>query len=139
VTDRYQKEIEDLLRRMESRPYREPFSRRLARRTTRVRAGFQSGLRGYLRRPPVEQFMIASIALVLASLILRLVPPLQGLAYWTSILSLLFFVLAIGISIVSHRRPGASGERSWRGQVIDYRPRNPDLWWRLRQWFKRKR
>src|SRR5581483_6599017 len=146
VSERYQREIEELLRRLDGRPRPEPLSRRLSRRTAGFRSGFQSALRSFLRRPPVEQFMIASIALVLVSLILGL--PMFGalatVAYWTSILGLLFFVLAIGLSI-ANRRPsssggcGGGGDRYWRGQVIEYRPRNEGFFGRLRRWFRRRR
>src|SRR5688572_26557209 len=85
LSDRYKREIEDLLRQLDTRPLREPLSQRVARRTARFRSGFQSAFRGFLRRPPVEQFMILSLALVLASLIFQLFPPMQTVARWTQI------------------------------------------------------
>jgi len=139
VSERYQREIEDLLRRLDSRPVREPVSSKLARRTATFRAGLHRALRGFLRRAPMEQFMIASIVLVLVSLICNLIPPLALVAYWTSVLSIVFFVLAIGVSVANRRAAGPSGP-IWRGQVIDYRSRrNPDFMTRLRQWLRRLR
>jgi hypothetical protein len=141
VSERYQREIEELLKRLDKRPLQEPLSRRVSRRTAGFRAGFASGLRGFLRRTPVEQFMIASGALLLIYLVLGLpfFTPLAGVKYWAGVLSLLFFLLAIGLAIVQRRPSGGSGGPTWRGQVVDYRPRNPDLWWRIRQWFRRRR
>jgi hypothetical protein len=139
VSERYRQEIEDLLRKMDGRPPEEPVSGRLSRRTAGARNVALSGLRAFLRRPPVEQFMIASIALVLTSLVLDLVPPLAAVQFWTSILGLFFFVLAIGVSIARQRRPGSYPEQRWRGQPIDFRPRNPDLWSRLRHWLRGRR
>jgi hypothetical protein len=136
VSERYRREIEDLLRNMDGRPLEEPMSGRLSRRTAGVRNAIRNGLRAFLRRPPVEQFMIASITLVLASLVLELVPPLAALQFWASILGLLFFVLAIGVSVARQRRPGSDPEPRWRGQPIEFRPRNRDLWSRLRQWLR---
>ena len=85
--------------------------------------------------------MIASGALLLLYLILGLpfFAPLERVAWWAGALSLLFFVLAIGLSIGQRRPSAGSSGTYWRGQVVDYRPRNPDLWWRIRQWFRRRR
>jgi hypothetical protein len=139
VSERYRQEIEDLLRKMDGRPLEEPVSGRLSRRTAGARNVAVSGLRAFLRRPPVEQFMIASITLVLMTLVLDLVPPLAAVRFWTGILSLLFFVLAIGVSIARQRRPGSHPEQRWRGELVDYRPRNPDLWSRIRYWLRGRR
>ena len=139
MSERYRREIEDLLRKMDGRPLEEPMSGRLARGTAGVRNAARSGLRAFLRRPPVEQFMIASITLVLASLLLDFVPALSAVRFWASILGLLFFVLAIGVSVARQRRPGSYPEQRWRGQPLEFRPRNQDLWTRMRQWLRGRR
>jgi hypothetical protein len=144
VSDRYQREIEELLRKMDTRSLHEPLPKRLSRRTSGFRAGLQQTLRGFLRRAPVEQFMIASIFLVLGSLVLgllgTLVPSdaLGTLTYWTSLLGLLFFVLAIVMSVAGRQRGGGGPEQRWRGQVVEFRPRDQGLWTRLRGWFRRR-
>jgi hypothetical protein len=145
VSDRYQREIEELLRKMDTRSIHEPLPRRLSRRTAGLRSGDQHLLRGFLRRAPVEQFMVASIFLVLGSFVFGLLGSLvessivSSLARWSSLLGILFFVLAIVMSVAGGKRAsGSADEPRWRGQVVDFRPRHQDLWTRLRAWFRRR-
>lgn len=133
MTDRINREIDDLLRHIEERE-RRSVTRRMSRWTHSVSETWQKVLSSFLRRSPVEQFMLASVLLVVASFILQYVS--RPLAFYSSVLGLLLFVLALGISLLS---PGGQGryQKRWRGRVLDYGP--PSIWMQLRQWLRRRR
>jgi hypothetical protein len=139
MSERWEREIDELLRRKESRLRGEPVSRRFARRSAPFATGASGVFRSFLRRPPVEQFMIASIFLVAATFLLQMLKVAPVLAYWASILSLLFFVLAIALSVAGHRGFGPRGGKRWRDREIEYHSPYPSLWDNLRNWFRRRR
>src|SRR4051794_15617172 len=116
MTDRINREIDDLLRHIEERE-RRSVTRRMSRWTHSFSEGWQRILSSFLRRSPVEQFMLASVVLVVLSFVLQYVS--RPMAFYSSVLGLLLFVLAIGISVLS---PGGQGryQRRWRGRVVDY-------------------
>jgi hypothetical protein len=66
-------------------------------------SGLSGAFRSFLRRTPVEQFMIASIFLVAGSFVLGFIPSMAGVARWASLLSILFFVLALALSVAARR------------------------------------
>jgi hypothetical protein len=134
MADRYEREIDELLGRLEGRLRKEPLSRRIGRRVRPYSHGFQSGIRAFLRRPPSEQFMIAALVMVIASFILGNFAP--RIAGYLSVLSILCFVLALGLAIAGRRSPGY--QKKWRGKIIDY-PTGPSIWTNLRNWFRRRR
>ncbi|MCC7103763.1 MAG: hypothetical protein IT307_01355 [Chloroflexi bacterium] len=134
MADRYEREIDELLSRLEGRPRKEPLSRRIGRRVRPYSSGFQSGLRAFLRRPPSEQFMIAALVMVIAAVILGYFAP--RIAGYVSALSILCFVVALGLSIAGRRSPGY--QKKWRGKIVDY-PAGPSIWNSLRKWFRRRR
>lgn len=133
MSDRIDREIDDILRYVERRE-RRSLTRRIARLILPMTQAWQASFASFLRRSPVEQFMIASILLVLISFLLQFVAP--RIAFYASALGVLLFVLAIGLSVAGPRR--SSGyEKRWRGRPIDYS--SPSIWWQLRRWFQRRR
>ncbi|HYU17109.1 MAG TPA: hypothetical protein VEQ11_00240 [Chloroflexota bacterium] len=139
MSERWEQEIDELLRRKEARLRREPVSRRFARRSAPFATGVSGALRSFLRRQPVEQFMIASIFLVAVTFLLQMLRVAPLIAYWAGILSLLFFVLAIALSVAGHRGLGSRGSKRWRDREIDYGSPYPSLWESLRLWWRRRR
>jgi hypothetical protein len=131
MTDRINREIDDLLRHIEERERRSP-----ARRIERWRRAAADSLRsifgGFLGRSPVEQFMIASVGLLLFSLVIQYVS--RTMAFYASVLCILLFVLALIVSVTSQGRPGY--QKRWRGRTIDYS--EPTIWTQIRRWFKRR-
>lgn len=136
--ERWEREIDDLLRRKEGRLRGEPISRRFARRGAPFAGGASGAFRSFLRRPPVEQFMIASIFLVALTFFLQMLRIAPAIAYWSGILSLLFFVLAIGLSIAGHRGLGPRSTKRWRDRDVEYSSPYPSLWNNLRRWWRRR-
>jgi hypothetical protein len=135
----WEREIDDLLRRKEGRLRGEPVSRKFRRRGAPFAAGASGVFRSFLRRPPVEQFMIASIFMVALSFFLGMIRVAPTLAYWSGILSLLFFVFAIGLSIAGHRGFGSGGPKRWRDRDVDYGSPHGSMWGGLRKWWRRRR
>ena len=105
-------------------------------------SGLSGAFRTFLRWTPVEQFMFASIFLVAASFLLSVVPGMGAIAQWASLISILFFVLAIALSVAG-RRGGQSGGKRWRDGDVGYGsnhgPSPPTLWDNLRTWWRRRR
>lgn len=136
MSERYEREIDEIIYRLEGRRRRrEGLGRKLSRRFGPFTAGFTRAFAAFLRRPPTEQFMIAAMVLVILSFV---VGNLLGLALWAaylSILSIVLFVLGIGLSIAGRRSPGYRPR--WRGQEINYG--GPSLWSPFRTWFRRRR
>ena len=137
MSDRYQREIDELLHRLEGRLRREPFSSRMSRRLRPYSTGFRGAFAAFLRRPPAEQFMIAAMTLVVISFVLSSFLGQAKLAFYLSVLSLLLFVLGIGMSIAGRQSPGY--RKRWRGRELEYETYGPSIWSHLRNWLRRRR
>jgi hypothetical protein len=136
MNQRYEREIDDLLHRLEGRMRREPFSRRLSRRFRPYSHGFQRAFAAFLRRPPTEQFMIAAMFLVVASFAMNMIG-LGRWAWYVSVLSIVLFVLGLALSIAGRQSPGY--RKRWRGREVDYHDTGPSIWTQLRNWLRRHR
>jgi hypothetical protein len=136
MSQRYEREIDELLHRLEGRLRREPLSRRLSRKVRPYSIGFRSAFAAFLRRPPTEQFMISAMLLVVVSFAMNMVG-LGKWAFYASIFSIVFFVLGIALSLISRQSPGY--QKRWRGRELDYYPHGPSIWTHLRDWFRRRR
>lgn len=134
MSEKYEREIDELLRRLERRLDQPPHVR-IARRLGHFFSWLQRTYRSYRMRPKVEQLMMASILLFLLSYLFSFI--YRPLASFATLLSVALFIMAIATSL--SRGPGRFGsvEKRWRGQIIDYRPRSPSLWWRIRRWWNR--
>lgn len=143
MPERWEREIDELLRRREAKLRREPVSRRVVRRSAPMMSGLSGAFRTFLRWTPVEQFMFASIFLVAASFIFSMLPGTGPFAQWASLLSILFFVLAIALSVAGRRGGGPPGAKRWRDRDVgygsNYGPAPPTLWDNLRTWWRRRR
>ena len=143
MPERWEREIDELLRRREAKLRREPVSRRVVRRSAPMMSGLSGAFRTFLRWTPVEQFMFASIFLVAASFLLNVLPGMAGIAQWASLLSILFFVLAIALAVAGRRGGGPPGAKRWRDRDVgygsNYGPAHPSLWESLRTWWRRRR
>jgi hypothetical protein len=136
MSDRYEREIDELLGRLEGHMRREPLSRKMSRRFRPYSRGMQGAFAAFLRRPPTEQFMIAAMVLVVASFLLNML----GLAYWAffaSVLSIVLFVLGIALSLAGRHSPGY--RKKWRGREIEYDSHGPSIWSQLGDWLRRRR
>ncbi len=141
--DRVQREIEDLLDKLDNFVPEERFiSKVKSRKRQQNGPGLLSRLWTSLTRPfrrvTLGHVMLAGIALIVTS---WLAPGLYGdYARLASIVGLALTAIAIIMSLMGWdaRRTIAGGrvERRWRGQVIDYEtPTTPN---RVRDWFRRR-
>ncbi len=83
--------------------------------------------------------MIASIALVAVAFFLQMVRVAPLVAQWAGILSILFFLLALALSVAGHRGFGPRAPKYWREREIEYSSPYPSLWDSLRTWWRRRR
>jgi hypothetical protein len=143
MPERWEREIDELLRRREAKLRREPVSRKVVRRSAPMMSGASGVLRTILRWSPVEQFMFASIFLVAVAFLLSIVPGAAGFAQWASLLSILFFVLAIALAVAGGRNGGPPGTKRWRDRDVGYGSQYgqapPSLWDSVRTWWRRRR
>jgi hypothetical protein len=136
MSDRYEREIDELMNRLEGRMRREPLSRKVSRRFAPYSRGLNGAFAAFLRRPPTEQFMIAAMVLVVLSFVLNMF----GLGLWAfyaSVLSIVLFVLGIALSLAGRHSPGY--QKRWRGREIDYGSYGPSIWTQFRNWLRRRR
>jgi len=136
---RYEREIDEILRRFERQPPRRPRGNPLVPLLDALATAWRR-LNSITRaRTTAEQLIVWSLGLVLLTFVLGYISP--RLAYYASILSVLMFVAAIVLSI-SGRGGSSSRQKRWRGKVIDLPPSNrislSGLAWRLRQWLRRR-
>ncbi|MFN8522116.1 MAG: hypothetical protein U0821_03325 [Chloroflexota bacterium] len=138
MPERWEEEIDELLKRREARLRPEPLGRRISRSTGPATSGIGRVLRVIGDRPLVEQIMIASIALVAISSLMQLVGLAGPVSFWAGVASLVLFVLALVLSFRGHQR-AADQRANWRGQELYYLQRRPSLWASLQAWYRRKR
>jgi hypothetical protein len=138
--DRFQREIDDIIRLAERRLEHQSFSYRM-RRSTRRLGGVMGGLN--LRLPSPEVLGGWGLALLLASWLLSLVRfiPFSGfLGSWALIFGILFLTVAIVSSLLRGRGMGGSGEKVWRGERVYYgSPYGEGFLGRLRRIFRSRR
>lgn len=143
MAERWEREIDELLRRREAKLGREPVRRRVVRRSAPMMSGLSGVARSFLQRTPVEQFMILSIFLVAAAFLVSIVPGAGVVAQWASLLSILFFVLAIALAVAGRKGNGPPGTKRWRDRDVGYGSpygqQHPSVWDGLRTWWRRRR
>jgi hypothetical protein len=131
MPNRIEREIEEILTRLDEFVPNEPRTRRARRRVDRwwggVRGWFGSRGGGFTGGHAV---LIAAIVLVAAFFLQSVVPTLAKYATWAA---LLVIFAAIFFSIRPRRR---GQQRYWRGQPVDLRRPSPmtqlRMWWRRR-------
>src|SRR5581483_8083400 len=106
---------------------------RRVRRSAPFRSNASGILRTILRFQPAEQFMIASVFLVAVAFALSIIPSAAGIARWASLLSLLFFVLGLALSVMGRRGPGGTSTKRWRDRDVSYGSSSgyPTVWEQL--------
>jgi hypothetical protein len=128
MPQKYEQEIDEILRRMESQLPREPLRRRLNRRF----AGLSDAIVPRLAvRPTPTALLLAGLAMVLLSYVLRAFVPGAGTPL--TILAIAFFIGALVLSISRSRRRHAPG---WRGRRLDNRASEPLIWTSLVRWYQ---
>ena len=126
MPQKYEQEIDEILRRMEHRLPRQSLRWRLNRRF----AGFSDAIMPRLAvRPTPTGLLLAGLAVVLIATILG--GFVRGIGMPLAVLAVALFVGALVLSVARRHRREAP---SWRGRPIDY-GRQPLIWTELiRRW-----
>jgi hypothetical protein len=133
--DRFQREIDDIIRLAERRLEHQSFSYRVKRSTRRIGRAF-GGF--HFSLPPAEVMGGWALALLLLSWLMTLpiigsVPLLHMLAQPVLALGIILLVLAI----ISSLMRGRNGSRSWRGEQLSYGSPYGESWLtKLRRMFR---
>lgn len=131
--DRIQREIEDILNKLDEFVPEKRTSRRIQRRSSEAAAAFGRAVLGPIARISLSHVMLAALALIFIAFFgMRVRLPF---AFWVLIGGLILFGTAFALSFVSRGAPET--EKRWRGRAVDYD--EPSLGDRLRAWFKSKR
>jgi hypothetical protein len=136
--DRFQREIDDIIRLAERRLEHQSFSYRMKRSTRRLGHAV-GGL--HFRLPPAETLGGWAMALLLMGWLMTL-PIISGvllarvLAQPVFVVGIILLVLAI-ISSLMRGRSGGGGNRMWRGEQISYSSPYGESWLaKLRRMFR---
>ena len=120
MPQKYEQEIDEILRRMDSRLPRDSIRRSLGRRFASLSNTIPSIPH---IRPTPTGLLLAGLIVALLGYILRAIIP--GISTPLIVLAIGLFVGALALSVFRSRRRQPPG---WRGRRIDYGPREPLLW-----------
>jgi VIT1/CCC1 family predicted Fe2+/Mn2+ transporter len=136
MEDKFEREIEDILNKLDRFPTLSPTER--ARRWLRKRLGSLHGsISTRLSRLSVNSIMLAGIILVFVGFFFRSV--LQDLWSYLAITGLALFFLSFAISFFGGGRPAGSRRIYWRGRpASSYYDSGPSIALRLREWWRRR-
>ena len=132
MPNRIEREIEEILSRLDEFVPEESRSRRLRRRTGAVLAGLSDRLRAATRRISGGHVVLGAAVLLLLAMLLR--PSFPLVARWATYagLAVIFVAIFLAIKPVHRRQPS----RYWRGPPIDIRLHSllhrPRVLWRRR-------
>lgn len=134
--DRLEREIEEILGKIEQFPEPESRARRRRRRafnqaTARI-ATWQQGVARQLSRVSLSQVMLISFLIILGSFFFRgrALPP--TLSSWLLVLGVILFVSTFAVMVLGPR--SRSRDQRWRGRAVEP-GRGPSLSQRLRSWW----
>ncbi len=125
MTQKYEREIEEILRNLDEFVPEEPWYHRAARRVGGLRGRLPVlSLGSWRRYLTVQWLMVASISLMMLGFLLRMVS--GQLAWYANLLGIVLFVAALAMSVFHFGRPGY--KKRWRGQVVDISSYNSSWW-----------
>lgn len=135
--DRLEREIEEILGKIEQFPEPESRARRRRRRafnqaTARI-AEWQRGVARQLSRVSPSQMMLLSFLVILSSFFFRGRMLTPTLASWMLVAGVILFISTFAVMIFG-QRSSSVGEQRWRGRTVEP-PSGPSLKMRLRHWW----
>ena len=134
MPNRIEREIEEILTRLDEFVPEEKRTRRWRRRFGAIAENVWSTVRGWTRGITGGHVVLGAAVLILLALLIRGSSP--ELARWMTYVGLAIIFGAIVLSIRPIRR-GSASSRYWRGQPIELRRRTNPLT-RLRMWWRRR-
>ncbi len=133
--DKIQREIEDILNRLDAFVPEEGVASRVRRRSSGTAQSLGRTLLAPLIRLSIRHVMLAALALILAGFLTGRAYPAFG--HWTLIAGVILFFTAIVLSLFNRGAAPPAMEKRWRGQPMHLE--GPTLGERLRAWFSSKR
>ncbi|MDZ4278463.1 MAG: hypothetical protein U1B78_04930 [Dehalococcoidia bacterium] len=130
--DKIQREIEDILSRLEDFVPEESATSRMRRRSSDAAGAFGRGMFAPLTRISLRHVMLTALALVVIGFLARGVQ----FGQWMLIAGVILLLTSFALSFVS-RGGGNQIEKRWRGQPMELN--GPSLGERLRAWFQSRR
>lgn len=138
MPDKFEREIDEILSKLDKFPKQSPLQRvqnRLGRRVS----GMQRALALRLARLSVSQIMLAGIGLILFAYFFR--SALPGIWYYVVVFGLILFFTSFVLSFFGFSGGGSGHGRQvyWRGQPAQsYYSAGPTVFTRLRDWWRRR-
>lgn len=134
--DKIQREIEDILNRLDDFVPEESVASRMRRRGSDAAANVVRAIVEPLSHISLRHVMLTALILIVVGFIGIRVNPM--IARWMLIGGVILFVTSFALSFVNRGTPhGPAVERRWRGRPLDLD--EPSLGDRLRAWFRAKR
>ena len=131
MSERYQREIEEILRQAgEHTPTKEP-ARAHRRPPSSALRGIGRGVANLIYHSSSRLLVIGAALLLLAILVSVISPGFLGPFVW---LGLILFVLVYALYFA---RPGGNVEKRWRGRSIEQPPSERSAWHRFQRWLRR--
>lgn len=134
--DKIQREIEDILSRLDDFVPEESVTSKMARRSSDAASGFVQAIISPIARISLRQVMLTALVLVVVGFLGMRVNPLFG--RWLLIGGVILFLTTFALSFFNRAATAPpSTEKRWRGQPMDLN--EPTLGDRLRSWLQGKR
>ncbi len=135
--DKVQREIEDILNRLDTFLPEESVASRVRKRSSSAVTSLLQSIVAPVTHISLRQVILGALGLILAGFLVRYSYPSAG--YWILIAGVVLLLGSFALSFFS--RTGSSGasatEKHWRGQPMVLH--SPSLGDRLRTWFRTKR
>lgn len=131
--DRIEREIEEILDKIDRFVPNESVPLRFRRRASGIVRGVRDALLSPLARVSIAQVMLLGVALFFLAFFLGRFDPALG--KWTAVAGAVLFVGGFLLSLLGGR--GRHEPKRWRGRVVQYE--EPDLPARLRTWLRARR
>jgi hypothetical protein len=141
MSDRLEREIEEILDKIDQFPAPETRRARARKRALRrlgsAIADRQRSVMRELSRVSISQVMLASFLLILGSFFFRRFSPL--FMQWALYAGIVLFISSFAILVFSRGAGRSSVQTRWRGREIAYPPAGPSVGQRLRRWLRARR
>jgi len=137
--DRLEREIEEILGKIEQFPDEGSRSKRRQRRnfnrvTSRI-ADVQQGFARQMARMSVSQVMLLSFLIILGAFFFRGrgLPPVMST--WFLVAGVVLFISAFAMMVFARGSTGGTVQQNWRGKTVEYST-TPSVVQRLRLWWR---
>jgi hypothetical protein len=136
MPDKFEREIEDILNKLDHLPSRRP-GPRVRQAITRRLLSLQRRIAVRLAHLSLSQVMLTGIALIFVGYFFR--AGLPGIWFYLVILGLILFFTSFALSFFGVGPPHRSGQVYWRGRpASSYYPSGPSIGTRLLGWWRRR-